>query len=272
MYVGVDVGGTKTLLAVLDNNGVIKEKKKFPTPKSYEHWLLELKHAAHHLEHKDFKAGGAGMPFVIYDRHLGRAQSYGNLPWTNTPVQADLEKVFDCPFVVENDAKMAGLSEAMLMKVRYDKVAYVTISTGVGYALIVNKKIDVNIGDGGGRLLTVEHRGKHVPLDDFASGRAIVERYGKRAEDIHDKATWQKISRDLAKVLLPIIAMTEPDVIVVGGSVGTYFERYGNLLKEELKKYHLPLIKLPDLRQAQRPEEAVVYGCYDLAKQRFNHA
>jgi predicted NBD/HSP70 family sugar kinase len=272
MYLGVDVGGTKTLVAVLDEHGVIKQEQRFATPKTYDHFLLELRHIAAHLGDYDFKAGGVGIPAIKMDRKHGRAANYGNLPWRNTPVQADLERIFDCPFVVENDAKMAGLSEAMLLKTEYSKVAYVTVSTGVGFALVVDGKIDINIGDGGGRILKVEHKGKHVALDDFASGRAIVNRYGKRASDIHDKETWQKICRDLAKGFIPLIAMMEPEVLVIGGSVGVYFDHFGDLLRAELKKYELPSIFIPELRQAQRPEEAVVFGCYDLAKQVFGHA
>jgi predicted NBD/HSP70 family sugar kinase len=272
MYLGVDVGGTKTLVAVLDEHGVIRQKQRIATPKTYGHFLLELRHIAAHLGDFDFKAGGAGIPAIKMDRKHGRAANYGNLPWRDTPIQADLERIFDCPFVIENDAKMACLSEAMLLKDKYGRVAYATISTGVGYALVNDGVIDVNIGDGGGRILKVEHRGKHIALDDFASGRAIVERYGKKAEDIHDKATWQKISRDIAKGLVPLIAMMEPEVLVIGGSVGVYFDRYANLLMAELKKYELPSIFIPELRQAQRPEEAVIFGCYDLAKQVYGHA
>ena len=42
MYLGIDVGGTKTLVATLDVNGVIIEKYKFPTPKKYTDFLIEL--------------------------------------------------------------------------------------------------------------------------------------------------------------------------------------------------------------------------------------
>ena len=63
----------------------------------------------------------------------------------------------------------------------------------------------------------------------------------------------------------------QPEVIVIGGGVGTYFDRFGKILAAEIKKYKIPLVKQPVLRQAQRPEEAVVFGCYDLAKQEFAH-
>ena len=63
---------------------------------------------------------------------------------------------------------------------------------------------------------------------------------------------------------MALIAITEPDLIVVGGSVGNYLERYLDPLTKELKQFETPLLKIPPIEQAQRPDEAVIYGCYDL--------
>lgn len=271
MYVGVDIGGTKTLLAVLDEHGVIKQKVRFPTPGDYHHFLLELRHAAAHLDYHDFKAGGVGAAGLI-DRKHGRRSASGKLAWQNAPLQADAEKIFDCPIVLENDAKMAALSEAMLLKDDYNRVLYVTIGTGIGYALVVDCVIDTMLGDRGGTNIFVEHRGKHISYESLVSGRAIVERFGRRGEDIDDAATWKIIARDISKGLVELISITEPQVIVFGGGVGAHFGRFGDPLEAELSRYHLPLIKLPALKKAKRPEEAVVYGCYDLAKQTYPHA
>lgn len=272
MYVGIDIGGTKTLVAVLTNDGKIVERFKFPTPKKYSNFLLELKHTMANFEHNEFVAGGLGMPVTVFDRHKERGLLYSNLPWKNVAVQHDVELICKCPFAVENDAKLATLSESNMLKHEFSKVLYVTISTGIGYGLVTDGVIDSNIGDGGGRTILLEHHGKLVPWEQFASGHAIVERYGQFAEQIHDRPTWTKICRDLAKGFVHLIAITEPDVIVIGGSVGTYFDRYGDILESEIKKFHIPLVPMPALRSAQRPEEAVVYGCYDYAKQKFKHA
>jgi hypothetical protein len=37
----------------------------------------------------------------------------------------------------------------------------------------------------------------------------------------------------------------------------------------ELERYKNPMVPIPEIRQAQRPEEAVVYGCYDLARSHY---
>jgi glucokinase len=272
MYLGVDIGGTKTLVAVLDDRGVIVEHNKFLTPDSYDEFLDNLRQAIRGFTVQDFRAGGIGMPVTVFDRTHGRAVNFGNLPWRNVAVQHDVELISRCPMATDNDAKLAALSEAMLLKDKYDKVLYITVSTGIGIALVNKSVIDDNIGDGGGRPLLLEHRGKLVPWESFASGRAIVERFGKKAMDITDETTWHTIARDLAKGVIELIALTEPEVIVIGGGVGTYFNRYGILLVEELKKYKLPLVSIPPVIGAQRPEQAVIYGCYDYAKQVYPHA
>lgn len=269
MYVGIDIGGTKTLVAAIDKHGVIQERQKFPTPQKYETFLAMLKDVMASFENQDYRAGALAIPAAEIDRKHGIGKSFGNLPWKNVAIQSDVEKLCECPLTIENDAKLGGLSEAMLLKGKYNKVLYITVSTGIGIALIVDGIIDTNIGDGGGRTVLLEHNGKSVPWESFASGRAIVERYGKKAEDINDKATWKTISHYLAQGLIELIAITEPDVIVVGGSVGTYFDRYGALLDEALQRYHLPLVAIPPIIGAQRAEDAVVFGCYDLARAVF---
>src|SRR5580698_9529815 len=108
MYLGVDIGGTKTLVATLDEHGVITEEQKFLTPDSYDEFLLELRHTINSLKADDFRAGGLGMPVTVFDRDHGRAKSFGNLPWHNVAVQHDVEKITHCPMATENDAKLAG--------------------------------------------------------------------------------------------------------------------------------------------------------------------
>jgi predicted NBD/HSP70 family sugar kinase len=267
MYIGIDIGGTKTLLCTLTDEGVIKEEIKFLTPKSYDEFLIELKTNFSSLKVQDFKAGGLAMPATSLDREHGIGETFGNLPWHNAPIQHDVQSIIKAPLVVENDAKLACLSEAMLLKDKFSRVLYVTVSTGIGYGLVVNCRIDPNVGDGGGRTILQEHEGKMMPWEDFASGRAIVERYGKKAMDITDEDTWKRISADLAKGFIELIAITEPEVIVIGGGVGNYFERFGKFLSQDIKEYSIPLIAMPKLVKAQRPDEAVIYGCYDLAKQ-----
>jgi predicted NBD/HSP70 family sugar kinase len=267
MYIGVGVGGTKTLVAVLDEHGVIKEESKFPTPKKYDHFLLELRHTLAHFETQDFKAAGVALPGRL-DRTHGRLIRLANLSWQNESTQADCEKIFNCPVVIENDANLAGLSEAMLQP-DYDKVLYITISTGIGTGYTYKRQLDPSLVDLEGGQLLLPHKDKLMRWELFGSGRAIYQHFGKPASDIpaSDVAAWKYVVRNLVVGFFANIAIVEPELIIIGGSIGSYFDRYGKLLQAELDKHEVPVVKIPKLIEAQRPKQAVVYGCYDLAKQ-----
>ncbi len=266
MYLGVDIGGTKTLIAALDEDGVIVEQIKIASDPDYPNFLENFKSAFASLQNQDFKAGAIAVTGPRTDRINGTIPVSTNLPWENVPVRDDIAAVANCPLLVENDAKLAALSEAMLLKDKYKVVLYVTVSTGIGCGLVVDGKIDRNVGDPGGKTMMLEKDGKMLPWEDFASGKAITEQYGKQAKDIDDPAIWETIATDLAKGFVILIGLLQPEIIVIGGSVGNYFDRYGDMLRQKIEEYNIPLVELPVIAQAQRPDEAVIYGCYDLAK------
>ncbi len=270
MYLGVDIGGTKTLLAVFDTHGKCLETLKFPTPQNYKEFLTQLAANVAKLSTTDFQAAGVAAPGTI-DRTNGHLISAGNLGWKDISLQADLEKVLACPVLVENDAKLAGLHEAKLIKDEFNKVVYLTISTGIGIALIVNGIIDTNLGDRGGRAIELEHDGKLMSWEDFASGKAITKKYGKMASEIEDPAIWKAITHDLAVGIIDVIALLEPEVIIIGGGVGANFEKFEQPLVEYLKKLETPFNPIPPIRKAQHAEEAVIYGCFELLKGHYGN-
>ncbi len=269
MYVGIDIGGTKTLVAALSDTGVISDSFKFPTPVDYDQFLKELEANVAKLTTKDFRAGCVAAPGSI-NRQRGIAESFSNLPWHNVHLQRDCERITNCPMLIENDANLAGLSEAMLLKDKHAKVLYITISTGIGTGFIVNQRIDPSMADSEGGHLMLQRGDKIVLWESFASGKAISRRYGKQASEITDDATWQAIATDLSVGFIDLLAVTQPDIVVVGGGVGHYLNRFYDFLIAELKKYETPLVPIPPIMAAQRPDAAVIYGCYDFA--RSHHA
>lgn len=267
MFGAVDIGGTKTLVAVSDGKGKIIEQQKFPTPKDYEEFKIELAKVVAELSTKDFNRIVMAVPGLL-NRKKGIALSFGNLPWESIPIQADAENIFNCPVMIENDANLAGLSEAILVLKEFKKTLYVTISTGIGTGIIVNGVIDPNFEDTEGGQLLLEHEGKFVIWEDFASGRAIKNKYGKLVSEIKDNdPAWYTIAHNIAIGLINLISIVTPEVVILGGGVSAHLEKFQDRLVEDLKIYENPLVKIPPLRQAQRSEEAVIYGCYEYAKQ-----
>lgn len=269
MFVAVDIGGTKTLIAIFDRTGKIIEQIKFPTPTDYDAFKTELAKTVAGLSAKDFTRVVAAAPGLV-NRDHGVALAFGNLTWTPpVTIGADFEKIFGCPVMVENDANLAGLSEALLLKEKYATALYVTISTGIGGVLVVNGHIDPNTQDAEVGQLLLEFNGKLMEWEDFASGRAFQAKFGKRVSDMEpDNAkAWYWLARNVALGLHSLIAILTPKVIIIGGGAGAHLDKFKDRLDEELRIYQNPLLQIPPIVEAQRAEEAVIYGCFDYAKQ-----
>lgn len=267
MYLCVDIGGTKTLLACFDADGKLLKTAKFETNQNYKQFLEDLETNLSGLGDNDYKAACVAVPGRL-DRKHGRALGFGTLKWPEVAIEADIEKIIDCPVIIENDSKLAGLSEAILVLNDFKHVLYVTIGTGISSAVILDGKIDPAMADSEGGQIWLEHKGRRIQWEDLASGKAVFKQFGKRAEDIHDEASWKTIAHNLSVGLADLIAIIQPEVIVIGGGVGQYFDRFSKYLREDLKKYETPLTPMPAIKEAKRPEEAVIYGCFELLKQK----
>lgn len=268
MVLAVDVGGTKVLVATFSDSGKIIESKKFKTPIMYPDFIEELKKVIRELTgEKHLKACAVALPGIL-DREAGTVKYFGNLPWENVAVATDLSDTVKCPIILENDAKTAGLYESSEYEDTYQRVLYLTVSTGIGIGLTVDGKIDQSVSDAGGHAIILEHRGKLMAWEEFASGKAIVASTGKMASEITDEGDWYLVARNIALGLSNLIVSLSPDCIVIGGGVGAHLEKFQEHLYEELEIYRDKMIeKVPPIFKAKHPEEAVIYGGYLLARQ-----
>lgn len=257
---GIDVGGTKTLIGLFDDQNKLVKEVKFPTAKDYSQFLEDLKQGIEKLNTGPVSAVGIAIPGAI-DRSSGVGVRFGNLPWKNVPVKQDVENITKAPVFVENDAKAGGLSEAINVINDFKNVLYIALGTGIGISLIRNGVIDPVYGDRGGNAIEVQKNGETIGWENLASGRAIKQRYDMQASDITDESVWREIVEDLSLGIPALISDVNPDCIIFGGGAGKAFERYGHLLAEKLGP------NAPKLLPAKNPERAVIYGCLEICKQ-----
>lgn len=268
MYIAVDLGGTKTLIVLFDEDRNIINQIKFETPKDPDQFVSELAKARTELTSEtDFHYGVAGTRGNV-DRRKGLLlMDDVILPWVNFPLREVCEETFGCKFSIENDSKLAGLSEAHEAGSEFNRVLYVTVSTGIGTALIVDGTLDLNSINSEAGKMVYEKDGHIVSWESFASGKAIFEKYGMRASDISDADSWQAISHNLALGLVNVATIFQPEVIIVGGGVGSHFHKFEQPLSALFGQMKSNQVRMPVFRQAQHAEEAVIYGGYLLAKQ-----
>ncbi|RWZ78531.1 MAG: ROK family protein [Candidatus Microsaccharimonas sossegonensis] len=264
MLVAVDTGGTKTLVASFLEDGRIGEQFQFPTPKTTLEWTATLKTELHnHFGNGTVAAVVVAMPGIVKD---GIAIWCNNLKWMNFDVAQALKGILgDAPLFVENDANLAGLAETRQLKEVPPLALYVTVSTGIGSGIITEGKINPALRYSEAGRSLVEFDGVVREWESFASGKAIYQAYGKYARDITSRRVWHTIANRISRGFLAIIPVLQPDVIIIGGSIGTYFDHFGKDLTGLLNE-HLPAhIPAPKVVQAKHPELAVIYGCYYYA-------
>lgn len=262
MLVTIDTGGTKTLVASFGRDGKIIDSVKFPTPHDPTEYVKILKQTVkERYSAEKVDAVVLALPGIHIKN--GVAAWCPNLGWRDFDAKKRLGGMLpSVPFLVENDANLAGLSEARALKTIPESVLYVTISTGIGSAIITNGHLNpgVRYSEAGHAML--EYDGKMREWEHFSSGRAIVQVYKKFASDITSKRTWRQIADRMSRGFLALIPIVQPDVVIIGGSVGTYFDRYAEYLEAEIRRNLPPYIPCPKIRRARHPEEAVIYGCY----------
>jgi predicted NBD/HSP70 family sugar kinase len=265
MYLAVDIGGTKTLVAKFSEEGEILYEEPFQTPADYADLIKTLKERTPAHIFADCTAGTIAIPGRA-DRDNGVGVVFGNRPWQNIPIINDFKSHIDIPLSLDNDANLAGLSEALYRKDRFRKVLYITVSTGIGSGFAIDGHISPDFQDAEIGFMLIEHEGKRGYWQDFASGTALVKQLGKHASEIEDEQDWALLAEYLSIGVINVCAMLNPEVIVFGGGVGKYFSKFENLLKRELAKYPTPMIDIPPIEVALNPDRAVIYGCYELTK------
>lgn len=142
--IGVDIGGTKVATAVLDG-AHLSVPRSAPTVKASAEALLQQL-TGEILAAADGDTGalvGIGAPSVI-DFASGRARTSVNVPLKDVPLRQELGERTGLPVVVDNDATVAALAEAAddaTGEIVVDTLALLTIGTGVGGGVIIDRRI-----------------------------------------------------------------------------------------------------------------------------------
>jgi len=262
MLLAVDTGGTKTLIASFKKDGSLGDTFRFPTPANTNDYVSQVKSTIEtHYNADDIEGVTIALPGIIEN---GVAIWCNNLGWSHFNAKDAFKDLLggSVPIFIENDANLAGLSEARSIKPLPISVLYVTVSTGIGTGIITNGNIDPGTRKSEGGRTMVEFNGMIREWESFASGKAIYNTFEKFAHDITSVHDWNQVADRISRGLLAIIPVLQPNTIVIGGSIGTYFKRYGKQLDKILSSRLPSHIPVPVLREAKHPEEAVIYGCY----------
>ena len=147
-YIGVDLGGTGIKAGVVDEKGNILSKASCPTgvERGYEAVIRDMaalcveacEKSGHTMD--EIKSIGIGIP-GIFDPASQMVPFCTNLGWHQVPILSEMAKYTDRPVIVDNDATVAGLAEAVAgVSAGVSNSVFVTLGTGVGGGIIIDGK------------------------------------------------------------------------------------------------------------------------------------
>ena len=188
--IGVDLGGTNIVSAVVDEKGKVVGKDKRPTQASLgaagvlERIAQSVRGAAEKSPGpwKSHLAVGIGSPGPL-DPKRGVVLYTPNLNWKNVPIVAVLRKKLGKKVVLENDANLAALGETWVGAGKGQRyVLCVTLGTGVGGGFIIDGKIYEGAWGVSNHIghVVVDPKGPRAPygnrgiLEQYASATGIV--------------------------------------------------------------------------------------------------
>ncbi len=249
-YIGIDLGGTNVRVAKVSEKGDIIQMIKESTEidQGVDHVMNKIIHMIEGIDdYQSVKGIGMGVPGPV-ETKTGTMLLASNLAgFEGYCIKDPIEKYFNIPTYVDNDANVAGLGEATQgAGIGCETCYYVTISTGIGGALIHNGQvISGKHGHAGeiGNLIIDRNREKLAnqlnkgAVENEASGTAIT-RKGKvlfgdsieHAGHVFNLARQgnpqalelvDNMAYDLAVMFSLIGHVVDPDMFIIGGGVMT---------------------------------------------------
>ena len=291
-YIGIDLGGTNLRVARISEDFKVEEVIKVDSKISegIDQLVQRMCVAINDVKNSDTKGVGLSVPGQV-DVKTGVIIASTNIPFDNTPISDIIKKETGLDSVLNNDANVAGLAEAAIGAGKNsDIVYYITWSTGIGGALIIDKKIingkNMYTGEIGNLIIHSQDTYKHsfMSLGGFeglSSGTAL-KRYGQElgytdAKGLIDAFVDGKedavkvieyVTDNFARAIAQIFHVVEVDMFVIGGGVQI---NSGAILlplvKAKIDNYIMPHIRgQVNLEVAKLGDNAGVYGSAFLVK------
>lgn len=270
MYLCIDIGGTKTLIALFSQTGDLLNSIKFPTNQNIDNFETDLTTQLSHLFAKQSSDTPVHAVSVGVAAPLENGQPifFPNLAWPKDHhLESRLKNCFkpftSAPIFFINDASSSALFEAQGFS---GTSIFLTFSTGIGGGITQDGMLSSNsdLFEPGHWHYSYKSQ-KDTEWEHIASANALLRYYGQIASKITGENAFQDIASRVALGIVDIIQEFHPDRLIIGGALGPQLANITPYLTKILKQ-SLPDAKLPDIIPAKSPFESVIHGCFLHAK------
>jgi N-acetylmannosamine-6-phosphate 2-epimerase / N-acetylmannosamine kinase len=284
VQLAIDIGGTKTLAAVVEGRTILAERKiDTPIQLTPTQWCEAIADLVRDWR-GDYDIVGLAVTGLV-DKGVWSALNSKTLPVPDRfAIEQALQDRLRAPVRAFNDAQAAAWGEFRFGGQRARNLFYLTISTGIGGGAIVNGKLLTGrngLAGHAGQLRLSGDTEDVIRIEDLASGQWMAAEASKSGYDIsaHDiferarsGAPWasniiDSSAKRVALVCRNIQLLLAPEVFVVGGGIGLadgYLDRVRLLLSA------LPEAERPEIHASELGTHAGVIGAADHARLSLN--
>lgn len=306
MYISIDLGGTNLKVGVINDDGKILYLKYLPTKatEGKDYIINNIKKQIDNALKKfpNSQSIGIGVPGIVDNQGIVKVAP-NLIGWKNVPIKNILSSTYNKPVAVDNDANTAALAELELGNGKDCRnFIYLTLGTGVGGAIVINREIFRGDFGGAGEIghliidsnsnlnhekpyrtgILEEFIGKNQ-ITDFAKNyikdkpESILHLYDKtdpyfitEAIKNNDKAAieiFRNVGYYLGIGLTNVMNLLDIRLIIIGGGLSLSHPLLFDYAKETISKRAMPSIAEHfEIRKAKFLKDAGIIGAGLLGK------
>ena len=243
---GVDVGGTKIKAGrVLGMNVVQSSLSKVNRNDSEEASLSKLFETIDEVMTDAVEAIGIGVPAIV-DPDSGVVYDVQNIPsWKKVPLKELVQKQFNVPVHLNNDANCFALGEKHFGKAKqFSNCVALSLGTGLGMGILIDDKLYNGVLCGAGEVGMLPY--KNGILEQYAGSFFFEEEYGESAKVLYQKAldnndtalsAFREYGVHLGEAIRAILYLFAPEAIILGGSISNAYPFFKASLEEALDSF-----------------------------------
>ncbi len=277
--IGIDMGGTNVRAGIVRDNKLADIiSKRVNSQVSADEVLEQLFSLADGLIDNTITSIGIGVPGLVNnDERLVYDVVY--IPaWKKIPLQKLMEERYKIPVYIENDANCFAVGEYYFGKGKgYDSMIGLTIGTGIGAGLIINKKLYAGKNGGAGEFGMIEYLDQ--TCEYYASGQFFDNVYKINGEEVFNNAKrgdlsaikmYEEMGTHLGNTIKTILYALDVELVVLGGSVRYAFPYFSKTMWQQIKTFGFQKASERVKIEVSELENSGILGaaalCYDMDK------
>ena len=243
---GIDMGGTNVRGGLVNESSLSNiASQKINAQASVEEVRDQLFSFTDEIINSSVNAIGIGVPGLI-DEETEMVLDVVNIPsWKKVPLKKWMEERYQIPVMINNDANCFALGEFYFGNGKgCNSMIGLTIGTGMGSGIIINKKLYPGKNGGAGEFGMIEYKG-HI-MEYYSSGQFFKNIYNTDGEIVFKNAQkgdtdalkmYEEMGFHLGNAIKIILYALDVELIILGGSVSHAWSYFKDAMWKEIKTF-----------------------------------